>query len=168
MITATIVGAERVERRFTLAGDIVRERLRKEMNFLGEKLLRGVKQTRLTGQSLNVRTGRLRRSINFKFSETYDSMNGSVGTNVVYGRFWEIGFKGVQNIRAHIRRMERRSTYKIKTTKSGKHAQASQGIAFVRGHTRNVDQKARPFLVPELEEMRAEIRRRLFGVVGGI
>lgn len=164
MITATVVGAEAVERRFLVGMNHVRERLQREIRFLGLKLLRGVKQNRLTGQSLNVRTGRLRRSINLKVVEDGDSIIGSVGTNVVYGRFWEQGFQGIENIRAHIRKMERRSTYNVKATKTGKHNQASQGIAFVRAHQRKVDQKPRPFLVPELEAMRDEIRQRIMAI----
>lgn len=46
----------------------------------------------LSGLALNVRTGRLRSSISHMIEETADSLIGYVGTNVVYGRAWELGF----------------------------------------------------------------------------
>lgn len=147
-IKASVVGAVQVERRFLVGGDKVREAIRKEINLLGLEILRGVKANRLTGQSLNVRTGRLKRSINFKLTEAGEAIQGRVGTNVVYGRVWEKGFKGTVNVKAHQRRTK-------------------QGSAPVSAHTRNVNLKARPFLLPELEMRREKIKTNLMRVAAG-
>jgi len=51
----------------------------------------GVVQSRfLTGQALNVVSGRLRRSIKHKATLTKDGARLSVGTNVFYGRIHEL------------------------------------------------------------------------------
>ena len=51
-----------------------------------------VKENKLSGGVLNVKTGRLRRSINQSVKSDENSVIGQVGTNVSYGRFWELGF----------------------------------------------------------------------------
>jgi hypothetical protein len=43
----------------------------------------------------------------------------------------------------------------------------AQGSITVRAFTRNVDQDARPFLQPALQDMKDEIRARLASAVGG-
>lgn len=165
IITTRIVGSEAVQAKFLSAGPAARERVRKEVESLGLEALRRVKQNKLTGQVLKVQTGRLRRSINEKTTVEGDSIVSSVGTNVGYGAAWEKGFHGSFAVKAHIRRIKDRSTFFIKTTKKGEHKMASQGIAFVKGHMREVNQKPRPFLVPVLNEMKADVRRRLLAVV---
>jgi len=55
-------------------------------------LLEGyVKRNKLSGQVLNVQTGRLRSSITGQIYEYSDEIIGKVGTNVEYGRLWELG-----------------------------------------------------------------------------
>lgn len=57
------------------------------------RLQRLVKQEKLSGQVLHVRTGTLRRSINQKIlSSGGGEIVGAVGTNVSYGKMWEYGF----------------------------------------------------------------------------
>jgi len=58
---------------------------------LGLELVRHVKEDKLSGQVLNVRTGTLRRSINLKMSAGSGSVKGSVGTNVEYAAIHEFG-----------------------------------------------------------------------------
>lgn len=162
-LTAKIVGAEQVQTWLGGAGTSAHAALKAEVDRIGLELLRRVKAGRLTGQSLKVQTGRLRRSINYKYRESGDTMTGSVGTNVIYGAFWELGpRKSTANVRAHVRNMEARSTYLLRKGKQKSGKLASQGIAFVKAHTRDIGNiKARPFLKPELEAMRMEIRERL-------
>lgn len=169
-ITATIVGAEQVQAWLGGSGTKAHAALKEEVDRLGMKLLRRVKANRLTGQSLKVQTGRLRRSINYRFEETGDTMKGSVGTNVVYGAFWELGpKKTIVSVRAHVRRMEARSTYLLKKAGAKAGKLAAQGVQFVSAHQRTVKVQARPFLKPELDSMRAEIKQRLTAAaLGGI
>jgi phage gpG-like protein len=96
-------------------------------------LTRFVKEQKLSGQVLGVRTGRLRRSVNQSVTDEHGVITGIVGTNVSYGVAWELGFKGRVPVRAFERTV------------------MGQRIP-VRAHTRQVTMVARPFLAPSLAE----------------
>lgn len=61
------------------------------MSRLVMELTRKVKQDKLSGQVLNNRTGRLRRSIHPEVQATGRSLFGRVGTNVIYAAIHEYG-----------------------------------------------------------------------------
>jgi len=138
-IQATVVGAETVAIRFLDATKGARDKTRAKVQALGIELQRLVKESKLSGQSLNVRTGRLRRSVNEKTETTDTDVTSSVGTNVSYARAWELG---IETVRAHLRR-------------------AKLGPVNVRAHQRQVNQKARTFLQPALAEMRPKVLEQL-------
>jgi phage gpG-like protein len=156
-IIAQVVGAETLiaSLKETAAG--YSKRVPATVRALGLQLLANVKENYLTGQSLNVRTGRLRRSINEKFTENGTTFTSSVGTNVSYGRFWELGFHGIEEVKAHTRMM---------TMAWGRAVKEPREIS-VGAHQRELDQKARPFLQPALAAMKDEIRARLVGSIEG-
>ena len=109
-------------------------RLRDAIQRAALDLMAYVKGQKLTGQVLNVRTGRLRRSITQRVeTEAGGKIVGLVGTNVKYGRVHEFGFKGAQKVKAHTRKL------------GGKRVP-------VRAHSRQVDIPKRPFLGPSLNE----------------
>ncbi len=157
VITGQVLGAESVVARFLSAPDRVRGAVREEVHRLGLELLTRVKRDKLNGQVLRHRTGRLGRSINEQFSENGDSFQSRVGTNLSYARFWEKGFHGPQAIRAHMRRISQAYGRSIPPMTIN-----------VSAHTRQVNQPARPFLVPSLEEMRGTIRARLLQAMGRV
>ena len=143
MITGQVLGAGKVVADLNAVASGAPERVFRTVQSLGLELLAKVKGDKLTGQVLKVQTGRLRRSVNEKTTVSGAAVTSTVGTNVVYGRFWELGFSGDVNVRAHVR-------------KTAKGAQA-----MVRAHQRRVNQPARPFLKPALEEMRARVLQQL-------
>lgn len=103
MITGTISGAEVIIARF----DVMPSRLRQQLNIaitrLTLMLQRDVKAQKLSGQVLNVRTGTLRRSIDYAVAKTPTAVVGKVSTNLRYGRAHEYGFSGTETVRAHLR-----------------------------------------------------------------
>lgn len=143
-----VTGAAEVQTRFATANDRLRANLRRTVQGLGLQLLRVVKQDYLSGGALGVRTGRLRRSVNEETTSSGDVVTSTTGTNVSYGRFWELGFSGVEDVKAYVRR----------TSKYQLHATAS---VQVRAHQRHVNQAARPFLQPALDGMRSKIESAL-------
>ena len=178
-LTGQVKGAEAVVARLNEAGVNFSQRVPKTVHALGLEVLKVAKEWYLTGGSLNVRSGRLRRSVNEKFTEpaqwTYKS---SVGTSLPYGRFWELGFHGFEEVKAHLRR----TRGQVKADKAAKKAakgqrdfwtgkqkevRNSKGMIQVKAHQRKVDQNPRPFLVPSLEVMKDEIRTRLLHAVSG-
>jgi HK97 gp10 family phage protein len=133
-VKTSVVGAEAVQAKFTSLSATVHERVRKRVQALGIALLRKVKEEKLSGQVLNVRTGNLRRNINEDTTISGDRIASSVGTNVRYARYWELGFRGTEQVKAHLRRGHP-----------------------VRAFSRTVQQGARPFLSSALQEMRGRI-----------
>lgn len=132
-ITTTVVGAAEVVGKFSRAAAEARPALRKRVQGLGIKLQRKIKSEKLSGQVLRAPSGRLRRSINEQTTETAAAVQSSVGTNVVYGAAWELGF-------------DRRV---------GPGARGGLRARLGGGGTRHYG--ARPFLRPALVEMRPEI-----------
>jgi len=144
-ITGTVTGADEVARRFENASAQIRLRVRQVVQGLGIELQRKVKEEKLSGQVLRVQSGRLRRSVNEQTTESGDVVESTVGTPVVYGRFWELGFDGAEQVKAHTRT-------------------AHGVVQQVRAHSRTVHQAARPFLQPALAEMKDRIVERLSSV----
>lgn len=129
----SIVGVERTMLAFGAARQRIADAVRAAVTRATFDLVRVVKADKLTGQVLQVRTGRLRRSITGRVEEESGSPVGLVGTNVSYGRVHELGFKGAVNVKAYKRTVK--------------------GKAFpVRAHSRKLDIPARPFLQPALNE----------------
>lgn len=92
---ATITGVVELERKFTITVPAaVRERVRLAVQRSTIEVQRHVKRDKLSGAPpglLNVRTGTLRRSVNQRVEETTEGFKGSVGTNVHYGAYHELG-----------------------------------------------------------------------------
>lgn len=137
-----VINTQAVELALREAGSMARTRIGKTVNKLGLELLQVVKAFYLSGVALNVRTGRLRRSINLRYEDNGATISASVGTNVEYGRFWELGFSGTEMVRAHMRK-------------------TSKAEGMVKAHERKVNQPARPFLAPALEDMGPRIESAL-------
>jgi len=159
-IEGRVVGSEAVVGRLATASDRIRARIRTEVDRLGIELQGKVRREYLTGQSLHVRSGRLRASINERLVDTGSTIEARVGTAVPYGRFWELGFTGVENVREFVRR-QRRSDVMVSNIKSQKSRRIAQGIEFVRAHQRHVNVAPRPFLKPALLAMRPKVLEML-------
>jgi phage gpG-like protein len=100
-VVGSVQGLDRVAFALNLGiPQSVRATLRQAVDRLGLELQRRVKADYLSGSfqtgigragALNVQTGTLRRSINLKREDTSTTVAAFVGTNVVYGRAWELG-----------------------------------------------------------------------------
>lgn len=145
-----IVGAGNIVRDWTQRGQKARNNVKTAMGRLALRLTRKVKQDKLSGQVLKNRTGRLRRSINQRVSESSGEIKAVVGTNVEYGRTHELGFSGQMSVKEHMRKI-RMAWGKAIKPKS----------VMVRAHTRNVKIPERSFLRSALAEFGPEINRDL-------
>lgn len=141
-IGAAVVGEKKTVERIKRIAPGIRVELKTAVQRLTLKLLARTKQQKLSGQVLNVRTGRLRRSINQRVESKGTRVDGYVGTNVEYARVHEFGFRGIVNIREHLRK-----------TKRGAHK--------VSAHSRNVNIRERSFLRSALGEMKPTIQKEL-------
>jgi phage gpG-like protein len=106
-----------------------------------------VKNDKLSGQVLKVRTGRLRRSITYKLSNGDNTASATVGTNLSYGRAQEYGFVGEQSVKAFTRK-----------TKDGKTVE-------VRAFSRHMNLPEHSYLRSTLAEHKAEYAARMTAAV---
>ncbi|WP_208448829.1 hypothetical protein [Burkholderia cenocepacia] len=104
---------------------------------------------KLSGQVLNVRTGRLRRSVNQAVTATDTTITGVVSTPVEYAPAHEYGFQGVVTVKAHLRQV---------TVAWGKPL-ATPVNATVREHTMKMKLPEKSFLRSALADQREDILR---------
>lgn len=152
MITAKLVDGDKLIARIERLYPALRNALTEEIQRIIFDLSAKVKRDKLSGQVLNVRTGRLRRSITTRIEESADKVTGIVGTNVEYAKGFEFGY-----------------TAKIGAgSRGGPKGLSSKALQryYERNPPRMRSYPARPFLRPSLEEMRGEINERLKVALG--
>ena len=150
MIDASVTGDERVIASIRSQYQKVITNVEQSIGRLTLKLLTRVKVNKLSGQVLNVRTGRLRRSITYKVIKTPSRITGIVGTNVEYARIHELGFHGQVPVKAHLREIKKAWGKDI-----------TPRTVEVRTHSRQVNLPAKSFLRSAMEEMTPEIIQTL-------
>ena len=160
MITAWIEGDKALQARFDRIPDTVRERLRKTVESLALTLVASVQRSYLSGQSLKVKTGTLRRSINEKTTTTETSVEAAVGPNMKeakYAAFHEFGYHGTESVREHLMLIKQAF---------GKPITPQQ--VTVGAHSRKVDYAGKPFMRPAFDAMRPQIVSEISRVVEGL
>jgi len=163
VIDALIVGDEEVIKRLTGFPEKVRGNVHQSIGRLVLQLQKKVVSEKLSGQVLNVRTGRLRRSVDNTIVETPGAISGVVSTNVEYAPIHEYGFEGTVSVKAHLRQIKNASLVNAGKVAKGQvvNNRAGTGVASVRAHTRQINMPARSFLRSSLKEMTGEIREEL-------
>jgi phage gpG-like protein len=174
MIEVTAPDTRRLQTQLNMTRRTLVSGIAKEIKRIAVELSARIKGQKLSGQVLKVQTGRLRRSINWKYVETETGVEARVGTNVEYARFHEFGFNGTVNVKEHIRnkklvvKVRGQATY----DKNGKmrlgrlRKMELIGDAYtVKAHTRKVNMPARPFLRSSMADMRSDIESRIARVV---
>lgn len=155
MIKGTVTGDAEIVRALSQGADTLPRRMGVTVAKLTMKLAARVKSQKLTGQVLNVRTGRLRRSITPRVTGMGSSrVEGVVGTNVSYARKHEYGFTGTASVRAHLRMVKKAFGKSISPTQ-----------VQVRAHSRNVVYPEKSFLRSALKDMKPEILQALSSAV---
>ncbi len=147
------VDETRVVARFErVVGDVLRE-LRAAVE-IERLILEALIKRKLSGEVLNVQTGKLRRSIYSYVEAEGDAISGVVAQSgdVKYGARWEFGFTGDEVVQAHVRTI----------TQAFGRAIAPREVE-VREFTRHIDQPARPYMRPSLAERAEAIVERLRG-----
>jgi len=148
VIYGTVVGHEGVIAKVKGLNQTLRGELKKSIWRIVLRLQRHVKEGKLSGQVLHVRSGTLRRSIHADVQDNPASVIGRVGTNVRYARVHEFGFEGPVAIKAHLRMMKQAW---------GKPVREPRKIQ-VQAHSRQVKLPVRSFLRSALFDMAPQIR----------
>ena len=158
-ITTEIRGGAALNARLDQAGNRAMGAVEKAIKTCALELVAYIKSKKLSDQVLKVRTGTLRRSITAQFESSGNSFTARVGTNLVYARIHEFGFKGTVNVKEHQR---------LQTMAWGKLMKNPKSVS-VRSHAVNMNTPKRPYLGPSLEENKeryiTNIRRALTEVL---
>lgn len=130
---------------FNEVNERVRAEIRRTVNALTLKLQRTIQEDMLTGQRLNVQSGRLRGSVSSKVEEDKDRIEGTVGAGgalVPYAFAHEFGLKGAMAIKAHLRMIKKVFGQPITPRQ-----------IMIKAHSRKVDMKERRFMRDSLDEV---------------
>lgn len=156
MITGRVTGDASMQLYIRSRGIVLRDELRRAVQEQGIRVLALVK-AKLSGPVLKTRTGRLRRSVNMRFTETPTEISAAVGTNVDYARAHEHGFDGVVTVREHLRTITQAFGNPIAPTQ-----------VVVGAHPRHMRLPERSFLRSTLQEEGPSIREALTGAIRGV
>lgn len=130
---------------FNEVNERVRAEIRRTVNALTLKLQRTIQEDMLTGQRLNVQSGRLRGSVSSKVEEDKDWIEGTVGAGgalVPYAPAHEFGLKGAMAVKAHLRMIKKVFGQPITPRQ-----------IMIKAHSRKVDMKERRFMRDSLDEV---------------
>ena len=130
---------------FNEVNERVRAEIRRTVNALTLKLQRTIQEDMLTGQRLNVQSGRLRGSVSSKVEEDKDWIEGTVGAGgalVSYAFAHEFGLKGAMAIKAHLRMIKKVFGQPITPRQ-----------IMIKAHSRKVDMEERRFMRDSLDEV---------------
>jgi len=152
MIKAEIIGSEQV---VAMLGSIypkVIDITKKSITASLFELSAYVKASKLSGQVLRNRSGRLRRSIHTTDVEDKGgTIEGAVGTNVEYAAAHEYGFSGSVTVKAHMRMCKQAFGRALKNPRS----------ISVGAHGRTVNLPEKSFLRSALKELAPQFITRL-------
>lgn len=153
MITGSVIKGQNAPQAMRQAANMVDSAVERAVLRLAIKMTALVK-TKLSGEVLKVRTGRLRRSIHYQMATSTNKVEATVGTNVEYGRTHELGL----TIPAHIIEAKRAKALRF---------QVGGKIVFAKRV--NIPAKKMPrrsFLEASLQQMAPEIRATILNEVG--
>jgi phage gpG-like protein len=158
----SIEGVDRVMLRLNSLPDILRTRLERVIRRLGIDLQAHVKDDKLSGQVLHVRSGTLRRSINLKMKNSLTAIQATVGTNVKYAHAHEYGLDQTVDVRGYMR-LVKGSTTPLTAWKRSVNRSTRAGLrgvteTFVRPHSMHMRLPERSFLRSALHDMTAQIQ----------
>lgn len=144
MISAYVEGAGEVIAKLDRLSDRMAEELKIAISSMTIQLQKDVKEDFLSGQALNVKTGRLKRSIHQDVQASGSTISGVVSTNVVYAAVHEFGFNKTVQVKDYQR---------WQTVAWGKPMDPKQ--VTVKAHSMKMNIPQRPFLVPALKAFEA-------------
>lgn len=167
MIKVQIIGDKELVAQLSTAIEKIRGSMIKSISRLTLELTKHVKEDKLSGQVLNVRTGgRLRRSIHNTIQSDPEQVVGKVGTDVVYAAFHEYGFHGTESVRAYTRRTLTQMK-DARRMNPAKYISKRQGEIQVKAHTRQVNYPEHSFLRSALKDMEPYIKQQLVEAANG-
>ena len=151
MITGQVTGGSQVSTRLRAVTPAIRTALESRIQRLTIQLQRHVVQDKLQGQVLNVRTGRLQRSIQQAMTSNDTDIVGIVSTNVSYAKAHEYGCSKTVTVKEHLRTITQAFGKSLKEPVT----------STVSSHSMKMNLPERSFLRSALTDMADEIRTQI-------
>jgi hypothetical protein len=145
--TFIVTGDEQVTANFNILANTSRARLKRALQFLGIGLAAHIQKTKLSGQRLHQRSGRLISSIHEETVEDDSGIITHVGTNVRYARPHEYGMHDSVTVKAHLREIKEAFGRPIAPV-----------TVHVRAHPMKMNIGEKRFMRDSLEEFQPKIR----------
>lgn len=143
MFRGSAKGAKKTAKNLRDSGKRMHGAVRKSLGRLVLELLVKVKQEKLSGpgkgQALNVRTGRLRRSITQRITDSGREVRGIVGTNVEYAKFHEFG----PSVKAELKKHREGFKAALKADKPALNADSLPPRSFLRSALKEMEPRIR-------------------------
>lgn len=143
MFRGSAKGAKKTAKNLRNVGKRTHDSVRKSLGRLTLELMTKVKLEKLSGpgkdQVLNVRTGRLRRSITQRITDNGRQVRGIVGTNVEYAKFHEFG----QSVKADLKKHREGFKAKLKANKPALKADDLPPRSFLRSALKEIEPRIR-------------------------
>lgn len=149
-VTVRVDGDKKLVAQFGRVTAEARARVKRTVQLLGVMLVEHIQKTKLRGQRLNQRTGRLIMSVHEETEDSGPIISSTVGTNVKYARPHEFGFSGSVMMRAHMRMIKQAWGKPI-----------SPREVLVRAHPRKIDITEKRMFRDSLDEFRPKVQDRL-------
>lgn len=149
-VIVRIDGEERLVASMGRVARDARARVKRTMTMLGLMLVSHIQKTKLSGQRLHQRSGRLIGSIHEETEEVGEAITTTVGTNVVYARPHEFGIRDSVQVKAHLRLIKQAWGRPITPRE-----------VHVRAHPMKMDLTEKRFMRDSLSEFRPRAEERL-------
>lgn len=150
MIKGWIIGDAKLRGQFEKVPDAVKTELQAKIRELMNKL-----RSDARGYAPSA-TGRLKRSIRANMKTYSDAVIARIYTSVFYAHFYEFGFSGGVNVKAHLRTI--REVF-------GNAIKGGEKRINVRTYIRQVNSPVRSFMRWALKELEPTIKREMADVV---
>ena len=147
MITARLVGDDVVLEWLRGASDAVASGIAQAITQLGIDLQRHIQDDELSGQTLAVRSGSLKSSIDLQIDQGSETISATVYSDSKYAAAHEYGFAGTVDVKSSLRRITEAFGRPI-----------SEKTINVRAYRRGMELPERSFMRSALEDMDPAIR----------
>jgi hypothetical protein len=146
VISASLLGGAAALSRLGAMRDAANREIARTIAKLGIDLQNNVKQDKLSGQVLKIRSGALQQSVAVRIDQSDTKVSATVFSDIDYAAAQEYGFTGTVNVRASLRQIKEAYGHPI-----------TEKTINVRAHSRGMNLPERSFLRSALDEMAPDI-----------
>jgi phage gpG-like protein len=155
MITAKLMGDGALLSRLRALPGAINSALIRAITKLAIDLQDNVRQNKLSGTMLSVRSGSLKSSIDVRLDQKSTAIAATIFSDSGYARVHEYGFSGTVSVRESLRRITEAFGRPISGT-----------TVNVRAHSRKMELPERSFLRSALEDLAPSIRDEVEAALG--